>query len=1115
MMLRKVQWAAPTLLMALSALSPAWSQVSLREEKITLPTYPVGEADTNPRFYETRAYQGAKGPVYPYPMLDQLSDTKEDREYTALILENEYVRFCVLPEIGGRLFEGYDKTDDYNFFYRQHVIKPDLIGMLGAWISGGIEWCVFHHHRNTTFMPVDYCLADNEDGSKTIWIGETERRHRMKWTLGLTLHPGDSALEVDVRLFNPTPYTNSFLYWANVAVHSTPGYQIIFPPSVQHATFHGKKEFSEWPISHQVFNGMDYTAGVDVTWWKSHPKPSSFFAWAPQEDFFAGYDHDKQAGMVLLANHHIAPGMKLWTWGTESTADRKKLTDNDGPYAELMAGAYSDNQPDYSWIQPHEVKHFQQCWYPLRELDGVSNANRRAAVSLTVDQGKARLAFNTTSFHTGARAVLMRGDQTLFSQAIDIGPAQPFHAEAALPEGTEKKELQAVLYAPDGAPLVAYAQAEYPEEPMPEPVTPPPAPEEVGTVEELYLTGLRLQQFYNPSVEPYPYFEEALKRDPGDIRVNTVLAIDNCKKGRFDDAEKQLRTALKRLTKDHTRPENGEPHYYLGVALRGLGRDDEAYDAFYRATWNMAWTAPAYYALAELDCRNKDYPRALDHLRRAHEYDAMDSATRNLTCAVLRHLGESDAARQQAQAVLGFDPLDFFAGNECYLANLDMKTTETGEILEDLKIRMRDDPHSYLEVAVSYANAGFYEDAMEVLLRLTANADAPGSAYPMLYYYLGYFAGQLGDAETGKDYFRKAAALPDRYCFPYRLESIPVLKQALETNPSDAHAPHYLGNLLYDLQPEAAIGMWELAHQRDGAFAPALRNLGFAYDRVRGDTEQAVACYEQAVAGAPEDPRIFYELEQLYEKADTPARQRLALLEAHQNTVAKRDDVLTRMIRLQVQVGHYDQALDILHTHHFDAWEGATGTHDLYVEAHLLRGHSRLAAGDPQAARQDFVAALDYPENLGVDRPLHDPKVARTEYWLGTACARLGDADEARTHYELAAAQDAGSTEFRFHKGQALMELGKEAEAVPLFEALLADGKKQIEEGGSVDFFAKFGERQSAQAQLAQAHYLAGLGYLGLSNKEEALGEFKKALENNSDHLWARVYCDVLEAGGE
>ena len=1091
------------------ALGPgAWAGVRVWEEPLTLPAYGVGAADTNPRFYDGRGYQGAKGPVYPYPMLDVLTHEKSEQTYTALYLENEYVRFMVLPEIGGRIFEAYDKTKDHHFFYRQHVIKPDLIGMLGAWISGGVEWCVFHHHRNTTFMPVDYTLEEHKDGSKTIWIGETERRHRMKWTLGLTLHPGVSRLDVTARLFNDTPYAHSFLYWANVAIHATEGYQVIFPPSTQFATFHGKNEFARWPISHEEFNGMDYTEGVDVSWWKNHPKPTSFFAWNVQEDFFAGYDHGLRAGVVHVADHHIAPGMKLWTWGTESTWDRTRLTDEDGPYAEIMVGAWSDNQPDYSWLQPHETKDFMQSWYPLRDLGGVCNATLEAAVNLEIGENRARVAFNTAGTHEKARAVLTAGGQTLLDETIAIAPDNPFSSEAALLPGAEDTEVRAALYAEDGTLLVDYQPRVYAPRPMPEPVTPPPAPGEIETVEELYLAGQRLEQFHNPTMEPYPYYEEALKRDPDNVRVNTVLAIDDCKRGRYGQAEKRLRRAVARLTHNHTRPRNGEPHYYLGVALAGQQRYDEACDAYNRAAWNAAWYGPAQFALAQLASREGDFGRALEHIDNALSANTRDVRAMTLRAAVLRQLGRAEAALKQARVALDFDPLDFTAANERALAQTALgKRRMAKKTLEELARTMRGQAQSYLNLATDYSSAGLHAEASEVLAR---HAKATPETDPMVYYHLGYCAARQGAARQAAEYYARAAAMPTAYCFPFRLESIQVLRHAMESRPDDARAPYYLGNLLYDRQPDAAVAAWEKSVETGADFPTVHRNLGYAYAKRDDDYPKAIAAYERAIACDDSDPRVFYELEKLYEVNGTDPETRLAVLSRNQETTGKRSDLVARQVRLFVQTGQHDTAIDMLAGRRFDTWEGGTGIHDTWVEAHTLRGKQALAAGNAQAALADFQAALEYPANLGVDRPLHDPPAARTHLLVAAAHEALGNEPQAREALEQAAATDVGGSEYRYDKGVALAQLDKPGEAKKLFDALETSGRNQLEKGGEVDFFMKFGEKQAHSQKMARAHYLLGLGALGNGDAARAREHFTKALEENPNHLWARIRLEEL-----
>ena len=120
----------------LAATSLVWAQasVSIREEPLVLPTYEIGPADLEPMFYAGRDYQGAQGAIYPYALYENLLDVRDDKTYQADYLENEYVKICVLPELGGRILSATDKTDGYEYVCRQTEIKPALIGMLGAWI---------------------------------------------------------------------------------------------------------------------------------------------------------------------------------------------------------------------------------------------------------------------------------------------------------------------------------------------------------------------------------------------------------------------------------------------------------------------------------------------------------------------------------------------------------------------------------------------------------------------------------------------------------------------------------------------------------------------------------------------------------------------------------------------------------------------------------------------------------------------------------------------------------------------------------------------------------------------------------------------------------------------
>lgn len=1089
------------------------SSVKVWAEPSVIPTYLVAPPDRNPIFYKGEVYQGAKKSVYPYPFQDKLTDTRKDETYNALYLENDYVKVCFLPELGGRLFSALDKTNSYDFFYRQHVIKPALIGMLGAWISGGIEWCVLHHHRATTFMPVDYTLIENPDGSKTIWLAETERRHRMKWTIAATLYPDKSYLEVKVKIFNRTPFPHSFLYWANVAVHSNPDYQVIFPPSTRFATFHAKNQFSHWPISYERYNRVDYTDGVDVTWWKNHPEPTSFFAWNIEEDFSGGYDHGKKAGVIHIGNHHVVTGAKLWEWGPGPRGQMwdKILTETDGPYAELMVGAYSDNQPDYSWIKPYEVKTFTQYWFPIREIGSLKNANLSAAVNLELStENTARVAFNTTSQHQNAMALLTANDKTIFEQKINIAPDKPFLTEITLPTGVRQTDLKASLISSENHELVSYKPLEREYNPnLPDVVKPPPQPEDIDTVERLYLTALRIEQFHNPTLDPYAYYEEALRRDPNDSRVNTALGIDYNKRALFAKAEENLIRAVERTSYNYTSPKNNEAYYQLGLALKAQGKLDAAYDNFYKATWDYTFHTAAYYQLAEISCIKHDFTTALEHINRSLATNQLNTKALNAKTVILRNLGQFQQAKRIALKVLDIDPLNFWAINELYL----IEKTKADEVPEDLKTKMRDEVQSYLELAVDYADLACWDEATDVLLRAVKVNKRPLNTYPLVYYYLGYLCQQKGDSDNASKCYSLAAKMPPDYCFPHRVESIDVLNSAISHNPSDGRAWYYLGNLLYDSQPQNAIKAWEKSARLDNTFATVHRNLGWAYHRTENNIKQAVAHYEKAISCDSTDPRLYAELDVLYELEGTSPKKRLALLEKNHQTVIRRDDSLLREIMLLVQLGRYDDAIEFLTGHHFHTWEGGGEVHDVYVDAYLLRGAKNFRNKKYREALQDYHAAGEYPENLEVGRPRNDSHAPQVNYFVATAYEALGNDQKAEEFYEKSANQQRTSRwpQTRYYQALAFSKLGKQQKAAEIFDRLIADGQAKLTEDVTMDFFAKFGEQQTEQARLADAHYVIGLGYLGKGKTKKAKEQFEQALELNVNHLWAAAQLSRLE----
>ena len=464
------------------------------EETITIPTYPTPPPDPNPMFFEDRGNQGASGRIYPNPITDRLThEGKSDQDYQAVFLENEHIQVMVLPRFGGRIHAAVDKSNNYDFIYRQNVIKPGLIGLFGSWISGGMEFNWPLHHRPSTFMPVEYHLEEGADGAVTVWMSEHEPMNRMKGMFGICIYPGKAYFEIKVQLYNRTALPQPFLWWVNTGVKVNDDFQLIFPPDVESVTFHSRADMADYPVANQIYAGLDWTEGVDISWPKNVDQATSYFANPSKYEFFGSYDHGEQAGIIHVANRHISPGKKLFTWGTGDfgTGWQATLTDDDGPYVELMASGYSDNQPDFTWIQPYETKTFSQIWYPIQEIGSVKNANERIAVNLESDF----VGVAATEDLPGARVVLTDGTEIILDEVLDLEPGKPRKWAVGGGQWEVSNLSELSVFDSQGKKIISYIPHMPKNEPLSEVAKPPTLPHDIDSVEELFLTGLNVEQY--------------------------------------------------------------------------------------------------------------------------------------------------------------------------------------------------------------------------------------------------------------------------------------------------------------------------------------------------------------------------------------------------------------------------------------------------------------------------------------------------------------------------------------------------------------------------------------------------------------------------------------------
>ena len=1042
-------------------------------EKVTIPTYEAGAPEKNPIFLEKRVYQGSSGVVYPYPVIESISDEKTDKDYEAVWLENEYIKVMILPELGGRVQMAYDKVAQRHFIYYNQVIKPALVGLAGPWISGGIEFNWPQHHRPSTFLPVDCTIEEHPDGSVTVWCNEMERMFHQRAQAGFTLRPGCAYLEIKGVLSNRSELPQTFLWWANPAVHVNDAYQSVFPPDVNAVFDHGKRAVSTFPIATGVYYKMDYSAGVDISNYRNIYVPTSYMIAKSKYDFEGGYENDTHGGMLHVADHRFAPGKKQWTWGNGDfgRAWDRNLTDEDGPYIELMAGVYTENQPDFSWLMPGEEKSFVQYFFPYRELGVVKNASRDLVLNLDpAGEGQARVRVFATSRQE--LCISLRGEDgtPVFEREVVLSPECLFDEvvpTGGVPFGQLTLQAGALSWHPEPADTEIPPAAEA-----------ALRPEEIATCEQLYLTGLHLEQYRHATWSAKDYYEEALRRDPLDVRNNNALGLWYLRRGRFALAEPYLRTAVKVLQKRNLNPYDGEPLYNLALCLRWQGRTAEACDWFCKAAWNATWQEPAYLACARISASEGRWTDALGELDHALWRGWHNHQARALKAAVLRRLGRTDEALALIAESLEIDKFNFGCRWVQYLLD--------GSGLEEFVSLMRDEPENYDEVALDFCAAGLFDEA-DALWALGAER---GALSEMSLYYWKFYCSATAPLRGSQPpetsfgphrcaplavppltmprvaRFPEAAAAStalaeQRIAFPNRLEAIEVLA----AQEGDPRAAWLLGNLWYDKrQYDLAQACWEQAVAADPAFPAAWRCLALVLYNKRGDAAGALAAMEKAYSLDESDARILMELDQLHRKIGSPAQARLDRLQAHRPQVESRDDLVLSEITLLNDLGRFAEAKEKLDAHRFHPWEGGEGK----VPAQYQRCRVELAKQAMDARRWlDAVALLEeclvYPPHLGEGK-LYGAQEQDFYYYLGCAWQGAGDAAKARECWEKASKGELkpvpalyyndAPPEKIYYQGLALAALGRRAEAEAKFRMLLDYGREHRDDEVVMDYFA-------------------------------------------------------------
>ena len=1030
------------------------AQVKAWEDTIAITTYERGPEDPNPSLLVGRRNPIHPGSsiIYPYPLQETLFNRQAERTWRIYYLENDYLKLGILPELGGRLRFLFNKSTGEEAIYHNHALKWARIGIRGAWVSGGIEWNFPNGHTVTSSSPVNCAIRRNPDGSASLLFGDIERVSRMRWSVAVTLHPQRACFQTEMRLNNRTLLPNRYWFWANSAAPVSKCMEYITTATKVFTL----KDVMSFPVHN----------GVDIHWDKNHVEAQDMFCLNPREEFVGWYNHDLQKGLVNVADRTEARGTKFFTWGNcdDGGIWEERLTDADGPYAEMQSGRFP-TMGIWEILSPCSEESWKETWYPVSRIGAPVFANREAAIAWSEPRGGApHLGVQVTRPQAGVKLAVRAGDKVVWQKQLELVPETPFTVD--LPAGARASDLSVSLTDASGQALARWQRParKPPERPIKgylkiEPTRPG------RRAEEQWLNGRDFEKLgdFDRAAECYV---QALKTEPGFSPALIGLGVLTLRQGLCEPAREHFQNVL------IDDPANEAARFYLAACHLAEESFAEAMEELKAVMRSRPFRAGAAALLGGLYLGQGDLPKAVEQLEKcAAQFPWNQEATVLLACALRRH-GEIKRARALVEEVLARDPLHFLSLAEAWFL-----AGRSGQAAGRLTRTLRGEVQSYLELACDYARFGLWQEAFEVL-SLYAQPDA------MACYHLGYYAEKLGRKDA-RAFYRQGQAADPAFVFPHRLESERVLRRALHLSRADGRARYYLGNLLCAKgRTQEAIALWEQALASEKGLSVLHRNLGRAYWKVSKDPDRAIARYKAALKLSTLDYKLYYELDCILVDCGA-AEAREELIRSVPAELMANDVIAERVAMFHADCGQFERTLEILTAGHFYPWEIYKGVRLLYVDAWIGKGLQQEQQGRHKEAAASYREVFKYPRNIGVGEPYFQAN-AEALYRVGCALERAKDKAGARRAWQQAARERRpGSDALCYYQARALQKLGQRRQAADVLAGLLDWADKNLAQG---------------RGDTAGNHYLAGLALKGLGERVKALRHFQAALAADPGH---------------
>lgn len=886
------------------------------------------------------------GKIYPYFRYDGHTTKSIKTKHKIVLLENDYLKIKIFPEIGGKIWSVVDKSSGKEMFYDNKVIKFRDISLRGPWTSGGIEfnYGVIGHAPSCSF-PVNYQTVQNSDGSASCWISDFDLLTRTRWTVEINLPKDEGWFTTSSFWHNANSESQPYYNWVNTGIDATKDLELIFPGT--YSISHDGK-ITPWPIDKQHDKNLSLWVENDFGADKSYHIAGTY------AHYFGAYWADEDFGMMHISNRDEKIGKKLFTWALSDQGSiwEELLTDNNGQYVELQSGRlFNQNSAQSSrtpykqfYFTPYGTDVWTEFWFPFKDTGGVTDASLYGVINISERNDRLDVVLSPLQQINDTLKFYDAQGLMLSTQPVAFTVGETYKTSISFLDGKSPRKIT----------LCNYEIWSEDEKIMNRPHS---TTDNIdwNTAYAKYLlgrdySGMRLYE------QAEKMIKESLELDPNYIPSLVEMSRLHYRHMDYDSA---YFLARKALSIDSYDP---DANFEFGRSAKQLNNIVDAFDGFEIAAITTPLRSAAYTEISKLYLIKKDYEKAIEYAQKSLLNNNLNIEGLQLLYLCYKQKGKIKKSDEIAKRISTLDPFNLL---------ISFETTASNELHLFLqKIRSEMPVQSFLELAIWYYSLGI-EDKSRTLLEIApANAEVK--------YWLAFL--NRGTPEEVV-FLQDADAQSPSFVFPFRKESKEVFDWAMSI--SDSWKPTYYMALLQGSAnniEEARILLKQLEEKPDFSPVYSLR-ASMALDNIYKKRD-----LEKAVSLDPNEWRYnhgltSYYLEQKeYNNALQTIKPFYATHKNHFPTVL----LFTRTLTYNQQ---YEEADKILNTIHILPFEGERGGRVMYREIKMMLATQALAKGKTKEAKQRVIEATQWPRKLGVGKPFDDLLDTRLEDWMNAMIA--------------------------------------------------------------------------------------------------------------------------------